>query len=867
MLATRLTGYARVAWWRGRVEHPIPLARFPRVAHDIVRKGSGDLEGLSARSLAAPAPVGYAEYVGRIALRLALGLATAAIGATGQLAVQPPEIRLPGPGASQRVVVPGGGECALTSKHPGIVEARGATLLARQPGTAVIEARCAEGSATTSVEVADGGSRVGIGFERDLLSILTTKGCNSSACHGSPAGQNGFKLSLYGSEPRLDREAIVNGHGGRRVALDDPERSLLLAKPTFRVAHGGGQLMTADSDEYRTILEWLRQGAPYGSGGTRLDRLEIYPAESVLVGAGTRQPVAVLARLSDGTTRDMTEEVRYTVDDEAVVKLADGNTATASGTGMTTVMARAMGKAAAAQFIVVQDLPANPQQFPEPASFVDAHIFSKLGRVGIQPFPPSDDRTFLRRAYLDATGMLPTDAETEAFLASDAGNKRATLIDALLESEEYSTHWLVKFEDWFRNSQYYSQGRTNASFKRWLHDSIREDWPYDRTVREMLTAVGDTMVRPAGNFWHPAIDFMLKTFEVEKAVPTITRLFLGQRLECAQCHNHPLENLTQDDFYGIGAFLAQVRVKHGYGQYRRVWYDARQGEIEHPVTKLPVSPRFLDGREPRIPDGTTRRAALADWITRAQRVQFARATVNRVWHEYFRRGIVEPFDDFRSTNQPSHPELLDALARHFIDSGFRFKALHRLILNSRAYQLAAHAPGRPGGERPLEDALFARYLPRKLPAEVLLDAISQVTGVPEDFAGYPPGTSPKQLVARIGTPRFLTTFGHPRRDIMGPRSDAPSLAQALQMMNGDVLAAREGADGFVVGRLLGAGLSDGEIVDALYARALSRPAGDGERRGIEAYLAAEASAGRDRRRRLAGVLWAVLNTKEFQMNL
>ena len=781
--------------------------------------------------------------------------------------IEPQDIRLQSPGQSQRIVVSGGSDCEVTSADPEVVQVASGRLVARSAGHARIAARCSEGSVETVVSVGDSASSVGVGFERDLLSILTTKGCNSSACHGSPAGQNGFKLSLYGSDPRLDYEMILKAHRGRRVSLESPEDSLLLAKPSFRIAHGGGQLMTAASDEYLTILEWLRQDAPYGSEGIRLERLEIQPAERVLEGSGSQQPIVVVGRLSDGTTRDMTDEVRYSVNDEAVVALDEGAQVVANGPGITTLMARAMGKAATSQFIVIESAADGTYRQPEPANFVDSHVFGKLRSVNVEPFPVSGDRTFMRRVYLDTVGVLPTPEEAEQFLASRDEGKRAALIDRLLDREEYSTHWLVKFEDWFRNSQYYSQGRTNGSFKRWLHDSIREDWAYDETVRAMLTAAGDTTVRPAGNFWHPAIDFMLKKFEVEKAVPTITRLFLGQRLECAQCHNHPLENLTQDDFYGLAAFLARTRVKHGYGQYRRVWYDDRRGEIEHPLTKQPVAPRFLGGERPKIPSGVTRREVLADWITRTERVQFARATVNRVWYEYFRRGIVEPFDDFRSTNRPTHPRLLDALARHFIDSGFRFKALHRLILNSKTYQLAAHTPTRPGGEHPLEDVLFARYVPRKLPAEVLLDAISQVTGVPEEFNNYPRGTSPKELIASIGSTHFLTTFGHPRRDIMEARSNAPSLGQALQMMNGDVLAGRMRADGFVLDELLGQGLADGQIFDALYRRAYGRLPDGAERRSLSAYLAAELSAGRDRRQGLANMLWAILNTKEFQMNL
>ncbi len=788
-------------------------------------------------------------------------------GANAAVSIEPGGINIQSPGQSQRVIVSGGSDCELASADPAVVALDSDRLVALASGNVRIAASCAEGTAEATVRVGDSQAAVGVGFERDLLSILTTKGCNSSACHGSPAGQNGFKLSLFGSDPHLDHETIVSGHGGRRVSLDSPEESLFLAKPAFRVAHGGGQLMTSASDEYATILEWLRQGAPYGASGVRLERLEMHPGERVLQGTGSRQQIVVVGRLSDGTTRDMSGEVRYSVIDEAVVSLDDSGGVVATGPGITTVMARAMGKAATAQFIVTGPAAGRKLRFPEPANLIDERIFAKLASVGIEPFPPSDDRTFLRRVYLDVAGVLPTRAEAERFLASRHADKRGRLIDELLDRAEYSTHWLVKFEDWFRNSQYYSQGRTNGSFKRWLHDSIREDRPYDETVRAMLTAVGDTTVRPAGNFWHPAIDFMLKKFEVEKAVPTITRLFLGRRLECAQCHNHPLENLTQDDFYGLAAFLARTRVKHGYGQYRRIWYDDRRGEIEHPVTKRPVAPRFLDGTEAVVPAGASRREVLADWITRRQRLQFARATVNRVWYEYYRRGIVEPFDDFRSTNRATHPQMLDDLARFFVDSGFRFKALHRLILNSRTYQLSAHSADRPGGTSALEDTLFARYVPRKLPAEVLLDAISQVTGVPEEFNNYPPGTSPKELIASIGATHFLTTFGHPRRDIMGARSNSPSLGQALQMMNGEVLAGRTEAEGFVIDGLLGHGLSDGEIVNALYGRSLVREPDAKERRALEAYLEAEQRAGRSRRQGLANLLWAILNTKEFQMNL
>lgn len=696
-----------------------------------------------------------------------------------------------------------------------------------------------------------------------MLSLLTTKGCNSSGCHGSPAGQSGFKLSLYGADAAADHAMITSAHKGRRVDLAKPENSLLLRKPTFAVAHGGGHVIEESSDEYRTLLEWLRQGARRNSTGPRIVRLEVHPRERIL-SPGSQLQLSVVGHLSDGNTVDLTRQVRYAVNDEAVVAVSAAGGVTAKGRGLTVVMARGVGKAATAQFIVTEA--SSPTQVRPAANFIDAEVFAKLRQVGIQPYPEASDRAFVRRVYLDLIGLLPTVEETSRFLGDSRSDKRARLIDQLLDRPEYVSHWLVKFEDWFRNSQYYSQGRTNYAFKHWLAEAIRADKPYNQTVREMLTATGDTTSHPAGNFWHPAIDFMLKTFDVSKATPTVTRLFLGQRIECAECHNHPLENLTQDDFFGMAAFMGRTRVKHGYAQYRRVWYNSREGEVMHPNTKKPVAPRFLDGTEPVIGEQQDRREVLADWILGAQKTQFARATVNRVWAEYFGQGIVEPADDFRSTNMPSHPALLDGLAEEFIAHGYQFKPLHRLILNSKVYQLSSRAPGRTGGTDPLERTLLARYEPRKLPAEVLLDALGQVTGVPQEFNNYPAGTTAKDLVASIGATYFLTTFGHPRRDTMEPRTQTPSLAQALHLMNAEAIREKVESPKNVLATLLEQTLDDRAVAEQLYLRALARAPSPSEWGNMEAFLASEKQAGRSRRRAFENLLWAVLNTREFQIN-
>ncbi len=707
---------------------------------------------------------------------------------------------------------------------------------------------------------------VDISFERDVISILTTKGCNGSGCHGSPAGQSGFKLSLYGSDPAADHDMIVNAHKSRRVDLKNPANSLLLRKPAFTIPHGGGNLMNSQSDEYQTILQWLQQGAKRNSGGPRILSISIAPREAILTQPAATAQLTVTGHLSDGTTRDMTREVRYSAQDEAIVKVSQTGTTTAFGRGLTVVMARGLGKTATAQFIVLDKSLDSGNPLPTPSNFIDAEVYAKLAEVKLRPYPQTSDSAFLRRVYLDTIGILPAPAKVEAFLADARPDKRARLINQLLERPEYTSHWLVKFEDWFRNSQYYSQGRTNGSFKRWLADAIRADKPYDQTVREMLTATGDTTVHPAGNFWHPAMDFMLKTFEVSKATPTVSRLFLGQRIECTECHNHPLENLTQDDFYGMAAFLGRMKVKHGYAQYRRIWYNSRDGEVLHPVTKTPVAPKFLDGTVPVIAEGQDRREVLANWILDKQKLQFARATANRLWAEYFTAGIVDPPDDFRSTNMASHPALLDQLAQAFIDGGYRFKSVHRLILNSQTYQVSSRAPKHSNGADPLERILLARYEPRKLSAEVLLDSIGQLTGVPQTFNNYPEGTSAKDLVANIGATYFLTTFGHPRRDIMETRSQAPSLAQALHLMNADSVREKIESPKNVLSELLEKTIDDRAVVESLYLRAYARKLEEREWQSMAHFLTAEKEAGRSRRRAFENVLWALLNSKEFQLN-
>ncbi len=806
-------------------------------------------------------------------------LGTLAVDAKGKvLRVEPEGIVLSSPGASQHFLVTAvssdGTEtdvtdsCAIVSLNPKVlsIDPEKRLFLGRSPGRARI--RITQGASTvlTEIQVSNRPAEMAVNFSPDIISILTTKGCNGSGCHGSPAGQNGFKLSLFGYDSAADYQMIVKRHNGRRVNLQDPLKSLILLKPTFKEPHGGGRLLIEDSDEYHTLLKWLQQGAPSGSSGVRLTKLEIYPTERVLIGTGARQSLVVIGRLSDRTTRDMTQEVRYGVGDDATIQLEAQGEVKSLSPGLTTVTARAFGQVATAQFGVVREAADSNYPHEKGQNFVDDHVLAKLRKMNIRPAGLSSDREFIRRVYLDTIGVLPTPDELHDFLKDTRPDKRSHLIDSLLERPEYVSHWTVKFEDWFRNCQLHMQGRSMGTFKDWIHGWVEADRPYNQVVRELLTSQGDTMLTPAANFWHPATDFMLKKPSVSKITPTVSRLFLGVRTECAECHNHPLENFTQDDFYGLAAFFARLRVKHGYGEYRRTWYLEKEGEVEHPLTKKPVPPKFLGAATPEISEGTDRRAVLAEWIISPENPYFARATVNRFWHEYFDTGIVEPFDDFRSTNMPTNRELLDRLAQYFVSSGYRLKELHRVILKSRTYQASSGAHLSPAQSNSVDRLLFARYFPRKLPAEVLLDAMGQVTGIPHQFKGYPEGTSAKDLYIPDGPDYFLVTFGFPRRDILSERSKSPSLNQALHMMNGQSVKEKVESDKNILAELLKQGLSEAEMIKAIMERAYARLPEMEELKAIQESFQAERVAGRSQRRILESFLWAVLNSKEFQLN-
>jgi hypothetical protein len=696
-----------------------------------------------------------------------------------------------------------------------------------------------------------------LSFTNDIVPILTKSGCANSNCHGSIRGQAGFKLSLFGYEPDLDYAAIVKDAGGRRIDRGDPEQSLILRKPAFRTPHGGGERFSVRSLEYRAILDWIKAGAVYDApGAPRLAMLRVAPEEILLNGPGARATLKVTGIYTDGATADLASKVQYTPHDESVVETGPTGAVLARRAGETAIMVRTLGKAVAVRVAVVGNPPlANYPEAPR-NNFIDDLVFAKLRRLNIVPSPLSSDAEFLRRAYLDTVGVLPTLEETRDFLDSRDPARRARLIDALLERPEFAEVWATRFSDLFRVGLLDQGNKGGRLIYNWIRSAIRDDKPYDQFVTELLTASGNLFFNPTANFY-----YVTEFAEPENYATNISQVFLGVRLECARCHNHPWERWTQDDFWGFAAFFARMGVKDTYQNDESQIHLKLQGQVLHPRTKKPVQAKYLDG--PLETEGLDEdiREKLAAWMTSPRNPWFARAIVNRIVKHYLGRGIVEPVDDFRVTNPPGNPALLDALADDFVRHGYSLHRVIRLILNSRVYQLSSE----PNETNRADPVNYSRYYPRRLMAEQLIDAMSEVTGVPEKFSGFPPGT--RAMSIPRGAPLyFLQTFGRVKdRAVICERDTQPAMTQAMHLIGGDTLQRQITAkESRLTAWLEDSSLSDEAIVKRLFVAALVR---EPDARELSLALAPiRARGAASRRQAFEDALWALLNSKEFLYN-
>ena len=706
-----------------------------------------------------------------------------------RLEVFPAKVRLFGPEAVQRLVVLGVGpdgterdltaEARLESKTTERVrvEADGA-IRPVADGCGEVIVRYGSSEARVGVEVSRAAAPRTISFRNEVVPLLTKLGCNQGACHGSQHGKGGFKLSLLGFEPEGDYTAIVKSAGERRVTPFAPEESLILLKPTLAVAHGGGRRMEHGRAAYRQLERWLEQGVPGPrDDDPRVAGLKVYP-ERRLMKPGEEQHLSVLALLSDGSERDVTAAARFDTLSEGVATVRPTGLAKAVGRGEANIMVRYQGHAAMAR-LTVPFAASKPFDFPS-ENIIDVKAAAKWRELGLVPSPLCSDAEFLRRAMLDTIGTTPAPEEIEDFIADADPCKRARLVDRLLDRAEYVDYWTLKWGDVLRVNSDKLGAQGMLAFNLWLREAFRSNMSVNRMVEELVTAQGSIFSNGPANYFRIASG-------PDDLAETTAQVFMGVRLQCAKCHHHPFESYGQDDYYALAAFFARVKTKRSdeFGLFGgdQVIFVSKTGEVFQPRSGKKMAPRPLGGAP--ADDPVDRRRALARWLTTESHGWLARNVVNRYWGYLLGKGLVNPIDDLRETNPPTNPELLDALAQAFVASGYDLKALLRLILTSRVYQLSAQ----PTPDNRLDTTFFTHYTIKRLTAEQLLDAIDAATGTVEKFPRLPSGTRAISLPDTNYPSFFLDTFGRPLRAIACEceRSSDPSLSQALHLMNGDLL--------------------------------------------------------------------------------
>ena len=725
-----------------------------------------------------------------------------------------------------------------------------------------------------------------VSFRHDVLPLLTKSGCNAGACHGSPSGKNGFRLSLRGYDPALDFATLTREVRARRVNPVRPEDSLMLLKATAQVPHEGGRRFSRDSTACKTLLRWIREGARDDvATAPPVERLEILPDRRVLDAPDDSQALMVVARFAGTTQRDVTHLCRFTLSDEHMASMSDSGLVQKRRRGEVSVSAEYCGLFATAQLVFREPVPEFRWPDPPIANEIDRHVFAKLKLLSIEPSDLTSDAEFARRVHLDVIGRLPRPDEVRTFLEDGRSDKRARLIDALLERPEFADWWALKWADRLGCNQRFVGKAGAIKYHAWIRHAMAVNMPEDEFVRSLLVASGPNYSQPAASFWR-----RLRTGGIGSQIDPllageeISQLFLGVRIGCARCHNHPAERWTRDDYYGLAAFFARVRFKDG--PFVNQQYDKENtvflvpsAEVRHPDTGAQVAPRVLgrEGdapaepvrRDPQSPvaldtesstldDASDRRVPFARWLTLPGNPWFARAAVNRIWFHLFGRGIVEPVDDLRSSNPPSNAELLEALTGEFAQSGFDRKRLIRTILNSRTYQLSS----RPTPTNADDDRYFSHAGIRLMQSEQLLDAICDATGTPAGFAEFPSRTRAVQLPDGEYQHPFLKAFGRPARAMACEceRENETTLEQALHLVSGRFVHARLTDDEGRAARLAAAGLANDEVVDELFLATLCRHPTDEERRiGREPLQSARNS----RRAALEDLLWTLLNHEEF----
>ena len=747
----------------------------------------------------------------------------------------------------------------LTLANPALASIENGVLLPKVDGITELVAEYGGQQTKVSLVVTNAGARPPMSFKRDVMPVFARAGCNTGGCHGSSRGKDGFRLSLFGFDPDGDYYRLTRELSGRRINLNVPAQSLVLEKATEGVPHSGGKLFDKNSHLYATLLAWIRNGAPQDPPDVpRVRGIEVFPKQLLMEGRGARQQLTVRAHYTDGTDRDVTRLTTFISNNETSVKAEKTGLLASGDSGEAFVLARFDAFSVGSQAIVIPEKLEYTRPAAPVANYIDEAVNGKLHKLRILPSGPCSDEDFLRRATLDVTGRLPTEAEYAAFLGSQEANKRATLVDSLLQRKEFIELWVMKWAELLQIRSAVG-GAANRNYKgalsyyNWLQSRLSANVPLNQIAKDLLGASGGTFNQPAANFYELEKDTL-------KLTENVAQVFTGMRIQCAQCHNHPFDRWTMDDYYGFAAFFSQVGRKPGADPRETVIFNAGGGETPHILTKQPVPPKFLGGGVARL-DGRDRREVVAEWMASPDNPYFARNVANMVWAHFFGVGIVEPVDDVRVSNPPSNPELLDALAGKLKEYNYDLRKLVRDICASAAYQRSADA----NASNARDERNFSRSLVRRLRAEVLLDAISQVTETPNKFKGLPLGARAVQIADGNVSTYFLTTFGRATRDTVCSCEVKmePSLSQALHLINGDATGERV-KNGGVVSKMLKAGQTQPQVIESLLVRCFARKPASEELAALQRQV--DAVPADKKETALEDVFWAFLNSKEFMFN-
>lgn len=744
---------------------------------------------------------------------------------------------------------------------PSIARLENTTLYPTADGSTTLQIQFRGQHAEVPVTVKDATKPRPIRFQLDIMPVLTSSGCNTGSCHGSARGQDGFMLSLFGYDPKGDHFRLTRELSGRRINLALPEESLLVTKATGLVPHTGGKLFEVGSSAHQTLVQWIRNGVPYDPDDIALPvGIDVEPKQFVLAGSRVRVPLTVRARYADGSDRDVTLLSTFSSsnDNSAGINPSTG-VAKTKKRGEAFLMARFHTFTEGSQAIVI---PAK-SDYTKPSlpefNYIDTHVHAKLHKLRVVPSELCSDEIFLRRVFLDVIGLVPTNEERTAFLANQDPNKREALVDQLLQRKEFTEIWVMK---WAELLQIRSTG-TNSNdvtykaallWYEWLRDRIANNKPFNQIVYELLAAKGGTFTEPATNYYKLELD-------VKKVTENVAQVFMGTRIQCAQCHNHPFDRWTMNDYYGFASFFAQVKRKRAEDPTEQIVFDGN-GDIQHPVTKQNALPRFLGDNAEVNTKGQSRREAVAQWLTAESNPWFSKNVVNIMWSHFFGVGITDPVDDVRVSNPATNPELLEALAGKFTDYNYDFRKIVRDICTSRTYQLSS----RTNKTNATDSTNFSHALIRRVRAEVLLDVLAQVTGTQNKFRGLPQGARAVQIADGNTSTYFLTTFGRATRKTVCSCEVKmePNLSQALHLLNGESTHNRIN-QGKVIGTLLKEGKAPPEVISTLYTRALGREPTDAEKTHLMAAVA-QAKDGKERHEILTDIFWAILNSKEFIFN-